>query len=190
MSTQNKPRIAIITGAGRGIGRATAVRLSTAGMRCILVSRSPDELDETKRDCPNEAIVLPADVRDVDQINGVVRKALDRFGRVDVLVNNAGYAKLLPMKEMTAQVWRDTVDINLSSTFHFIRAVWEPMVAQKSGVIVNVSSESARDPFVSQEHFAPELTLAPEEVAAAIYSCVEGDLAITSGETIYVHKRT
>jgi 3-oxoacyl-[acyl-carrier protein] reductase len=229
-------KVAIVTGAGRGIGQATAIRLSAAGSRCALVSRSANELEETRSRCTTDAIVLPADVREASQINQVVADVLARWSRIDVLVNNAGYAKLLPFEQMTAEIWRDTIEINLSATFHFTHAVWPAMSKQKSGVIVNVSSESARDPFqgfaaygaakagvnlltkalakegdplgirihavapagvetgmlrafVSQQDFSPDLTLAPEAVADAIYSCIAGDLAITSGETIYVHRR-
>jgi 3-oxoacyl-[acyl-carrier protein] reductase len=138
---------AIITGAGRGIGRATAVALSERGYRCVLVSRSIDDLNHTAQLCEGASVACPCDVNDPQHVARAVELARTRFGRIDALVNNAGAAPLVPFADMTEQIWRDTLDTNLTATFRFCRAVWNDMVRQGAGVIVNVSSEATRDPF-------------------------------------------
>jgi len=140
-------KIAIITGAGRGIGRATAVVLGQSEYTCVAVSRSPGEIDETARLAGNRSIAIAGDVSKLSDIQRIVQTTLDRFGRVDALVNNAGVAPLLPFEQMTDAIWDDVIATNLTSVYRFSRAVWPTMVGQKSGVIVSVSSEASRDPF-------------------------------------------
>lgn len=139
--------VAIVTGAGRGIGRAAAVALCGVGYRCVLVSRSASELDETASLCGGETMVLPVDVREVDSIAVAAGRVMEELGRIDVLINNAGYGKLLPFAETNRQTFDDTLAINLAGPFHFSQAVWKPMTAAGGGVIVNVSSLASRDPF-------------------------------------------
>lgn len=140
-------RVAIITGAGRGIGRAAAIALAGAGYQCVLVSRSVVELEETAALCGGAAMVLPVDVREVDSISIAVDRVMTEFGRIDVMINNAGFAKLVPFVETSRQTLEDTLAVNLAGPFHFSQAVWRPMAAAGGGVIVNISSLAARDPF-------------------------------------------
>ena len=228
-------RVAVVTGAGRGIGRATAVELSKRGYAVALVARTASQLHETAKLCDGETVTLPLDVRHPAAIAGAVEKILARFGRIDALVNNAGVAPLGPFGDTDAATYDDVLATNLGATVHFSRAVWPIMTAAKSGVIVNVSSESARDPFpgfalyaaaksaingftkalakeaeplgvrvhcvapagvetamlraIADETVVPkDKTLSPADVAKTIVACVVGDLAATSGETIYLHR--
>lgn len=137
---------AIITGAGRGIGRATAVRLAADGCRLALVSRSAGELAETARLCGG-ALVTPADVCDPDAVGSVVRRAEREFGRVDALVHCAGLAPLRPIDQLTPDLWRATIDTNLSAAYYFCRLLWPLWRKQGGATAVLVSSEAARDPF-------------------------------------------
>jgi NAD(P)-dependent dehydrogenase (short-subunit alcohol dehydrogenase family) len=139
--------VTLITGAGRGIGRATAIAFAQAGHACVLIARNVDELNQTRALCGDTAVVEPADVRDGEAAKRIVARTVERFGRVDVLVNNAGLAPLVPFAEMTEVIFRDTLDTNLLAAFHYSRAVWPIMVRQGGGAIINLSSESARDPF-------------------------------------------
>lgn len=139
--------IALITGAGRGIGRATAVELSKRGHRCALLARSIDQLKETAALCEQETLCLAIDVQDSAALVSAVARATHDLGPITALVNNAGHAPLLPFDQMTETIFRETLDTNLTAAFVATRAVWDGMVARKNGVIVNVSSESARDPF-------------------------------------------
>jgi len=138
--------VAIITGAGRGIGRATAIELAKTH-RVVLVSRSVSELQETSALCGEGASVVPVDVRDPDAITAAVKRVVDEFGRVDALVNNAGFGKLLPLVETDRQTLDDTIAVNLAAPFQFTQAVWKPMIANGGGVVVNISSMASRDPF-------------------------------------------
>jgi NAD(P)-dependent dehydrogenase (short-subunit alcohol dehydrogenase family) len=138
---------AIITGAGRGIGRATAVKLSRDGFRLALVARSAGELAETARLCGDTAAAFPADVCDQAAVEKVVGQSLERYGQISALVHNAGLAIVKPLDQMSAVEWRATIDTNLSAAFYFCRALWPVWRRQGGGVLVLVSSEAARNPF-------------------------------------------
>lgn len=136
--------LAIITGAGRGIGRATAIELAKSGYQSVLVARSQNELEETARSCGGLAVA--ADVCDQAAVEKVVKQALDKFGRVDALVHNAGLAPLVPIDQLTYKQWHDTIDTNLSAAYYFCKALWPIWRKQGSGAIVLVSSIAARSP--------------------------------------------
>ena len=143
----DKPqRVALVTGAGRGIGRATAVRLSGMGYAVGLVARTRSQLDETAALCGGPTRVIAGDVADAKGVAAAIDETVAAFGRLDVLISNAGVAPLVPLAEMTDEQIAATIDTNLTATIRFARAAW-PHLAASKGVIVNVSSESARDPF-------------------------------------------
>lgn len=139
--------VAIITGAGRGIGRAAAEALSRLGYRIALVSRNPQELKETSQLATGASLVVRADVADPDEVNAMVRAVVERFGTVDALVHCAGVAPVRSIVAMSAQEWRDTIDTNLSSAFFLTHALWPIFEKQRQGVVVLISSQAARDPF-------------------------------------------
>lgn len=145
--------VAIITGAGRGIGRATAMELSRRGYRVVLAARKIDQLEETHR-LVSDAIIVPTDVSNPDSVEQLVKETLKAFGRIDVVVNNAGVAPMMPVQSMTTQQWHEVIDTNLSAIFFMCRAVWPIFSAQKAGVIVNVSSVASRDPFTGLAAYA------------------------------------
>jgi 3-oxoacyl-[acyl-carrier protein] reductase len=146
MSEKTTAPVAIVTGAGRGIGRATALELSRRGYRLALVARGAEDLNETARLAAG-ALCCPADVTDPRQVEGVVDQTLDRYGRIDAVVNNAGLAPVRPIPDMTPDEWRAVIDTNLSAAFYLTRAAWPSFDKQRGGVVVNVSSAAARDPF-------------------------------------------
>jgi NAD(P)-dependent dehydrogenase (short-subunit alcohol dehydrogenase family) len=139
-------RVAIITGAGGGIGRATAIELSRRGFSVVLVGRTEKTLRETEK-LVEHALLLVADITDVEQVNRIVEQTLSRFGRIDAIVNNAGIAPLLSIEKTTPQVWHEVIDTNLSAAFYLCRAVWPAFKRQGGGAVVNISSLAARDPF-------------------------------------------
>jgi NAD(P)-dependent dehydrogenase (short-subunit alcohol dehydrogenase family) len=138
--------VAIITGAARGIGRATAVELKRAGHEVVLVSRTRADLEETAR-LAGGGIVICADVTKPSDVDALVTETLRRFGRIDAVVNNAGLAPMISVKEMSVDRWRAVLDTNLSAAFYLSRAVWPTFEQQRGGVIVNISSLASRDPF-------------------------------------------
>lgn len=147
--------VAIITGAGRGIGRATARELASLGYRLSLAARDAASLNETAAVAagtfdarpPGPCLAVPTDVTDPAQVGRLVRQTLDRFGRIDAVVNNAGLAPVRKISEMSVADWRAVIETNLSAAFYLCRAAWPTFEKQRGGVVVNVSSAAARDPF-------------------------------------------
>lgn len=142
--------VAVITGAGRGIGRATAVELAGAGYRVVLAGRDEAALHETLSligGGDGAGVAVVTDVSKPDDVERLIAVAHDDFGRVDALINNAGYAPVRSIREMTIAEWRAVIDTNLSAAFYATKAVWPVFERQGGGVIVNISSAAARDPF-------------------------------------------
>lgn len=140
--------VAIITGAGRGIGRATALELARGGYGVALAARGAMDLEETARLAGAVgALCVPTDVTDPEQVDRLARRTLERFGRIDAVINCAGLAPVRPIAEMSPAEWREVIETNLSAPFYLTRAAWPAFERQRAGVVVNVSSAAARDPF-------------------------------------------
>ncbi len=137
-------RIALVTGAGRGIGRAICLELAKAGAVLVLVGRGQEALRETAAEVEGlgaSAIILSADLERPDDPSRVVDEALQACGRVDVLINNAGRIEPLAQPQQTdPDIWAGTIALNLVAPFRMIRAVLPGMVEQGFGRIVNISS--------------------------------------------------
>jgi 3-oxoacyl-[acyl-carrier protein] reductase len=137
-------RVAIITGAGRGLGRAVAVAMAQEGASVIVLSRTDDEVRATAqmaRAAGGAVIPLTADVSKSADIHRMVNAALSRFGRIDILVNNAAIVgPVKPLFLVTAQEWEAVIGTNLTGAFLCARAVLPSMIEQRSGKIINVTS--------------------------------------------------
>lgn len=140
------PSVAIITGAGRGIGRATAIELGKRGYKLSLASRSEAQLAETVR-LTGSGTRVPTDVTNARQVDSLIETTMAQHGRIDALVHCAGYAPAVPVEQMTDEQWHDVLNTNLSAAFYLARAVWPVFRKQQFGVIVNISSFACRDPF-------------------------------------------
>jgi len=147
-------KVAIVTGAGSGIGRAVAVQLGAEGYCVVLVSRGRDSLEATAELVDGETFVYPADLADADTITTLIEDVLASFGRVDALVHVAGYSELQTIDAITAQTWRQTVDVNLGAAVLLTAGVWPTFKKQNSGVVVNVSSMATIDPFPGLSAYA------------------------------------
>jgi 3-oxoacyl-[acyl-carrier protein] reductase len=136
-------QVALITGAATGIGEAIARLFAGEGARVHLMDKDGEACDKVAADI-NEAggmaFSFGGDVRDAEAVASLVRAAVDRFGRVDTLVNNAGIFPRRAFLEMTERDWDEMHDVNLKSMFRTCRAVVPHMMAQKSGKVVNISS--------------------------------------------------
>jgi NAD(P)-dependent dehydrogenase (short-subunit alcohol dehydrogenase family) len=139
-------KVAVITGAGRGLGRAMALRLARSGANIVAAARTLSQLEETAAEVQKlerRCLILPTDVAVSEQVNAMVAAAVDGFGRVDVLINNAGGGEDQlgkPLHQITDAEWRRGIDVNLSSQFYCARAVIPHMVAQRRGKIINIAS--------------------------------------------------
>ncbi|MBI3300719.1 MAG: SDR family oxidoreductase [Deltaproteobacteria bacterium] len=136
--------VALITGAGRGIGRAVALRLARAGAATVLAARTEHELldvAETVRASGTEALVIPTDVTSDQQLAGLVNTSLARFGHIDILVNNAGGGppRTLVVKARMAD-WEWTLRVNLWATMVLTKLVLPSMIERRNGTIVNICS--------------------------------------------------
>jgi len=135
-------KVALITGASRGIGKATALKFAREGAK-VVVCDLDDAVAETVAEIRlqgGQAIGFKVDVTKTDSIASMVRGALASFGRIDVLVNNAGIVADAQLKKMTEEQFDRVIDVNLKGTYNCGRAVVEVMIEQKAGVILNASS--------------------------------------------------
>lgn len=141
--TELAGRVAIITGASRGIGRAIALAYADAGADLALAARSRPDLEETARLAQQRgrrAIVVPTDVTVYAEVEALIERTVKALGRLDVVVNNSGVAKVAPLVEMTSEDWRWMVDTNLTGVFNGVRAAAPHLIRQKSGKVVNIAS--------------------------------------------------
>jgi NAD(P)-dependent dehydrogenase (short-subunit alcohol dehydrogenase family) len=141
-------RVAIVTGASAGLGTEFAHGLAEAGMQVVVAARRAEQLEEVARELRDthgvEAIAVPCDVSDEASVAALVVAALDAFGTVDVLVNNAGTTLLRPLLEHTLDDWRQVIDVNLTGPFLTSREVARVMAEKGAGSIVNISSVFAQ----------------------------------------------
>jgi NADP-dependent 3-hydroxy acid dehydrogenase YdfG len=142
---------AIVTGAGSGIGKASALALNAAGWNVALAGRRADALEQTKTEAadPARALPVPTDVTDPNAVKALFEKTVDAFGRVDFVFNNAGMnAPGIPLEDLSDDQWRAVVDVNLTGYFWVIREAFRVMKAQDpmGGRIVNNGSISAHAP--------------------------------------------
>ncbi len=146
------PRVALVTGAGSGIGRAVAQALLRSGYRVALAGRRGDALSETldrSGAAPSDGLVAPTDVTDPDAVRALFAQMTSAWGRVDLLFNNAGvFGKSGPLDELTDAEWRTVIDANLTGSFFCAREAFRAMRAQdpQGGRIINNGSISAHVP--------------------------------------------
>lgn len=138
-----KGRVAIVTGAARGIGSATAIELAKQGARVVASDILPcDKTVKTIEDQGGEALSVEADVSSREQVNAMVARAVEHFGHVDILVNNTGIVHRNSLLETTEEIWERVMNITLKGTFLCIQAVYPHMRERGYGKIINVSSIS------------------------------------------------
>lgn len=139
-----KDKVALISGASRGIGQSIALEMAKQGAKVVLSASSIDNLEETKSlllaENLKDFVLTQANVSVGDEVTEVVKKALDSYSRIDILVNNAGVTKDNLLALLSEKDWDDVLSINLKSVFLFTKACARPMVKQRSGSIINVSS--------------------------------------------------
>jgi 3-oxoacyl-[acyl-carrier protein] reductase len=141
--TDLKNKNALITGAGKGIGKAIALALAKEGVNVILVSRTLADVEQLAIETNNlgvKSLALSADVSDINSINNTVEKALAEFTHIDILINNAGTGKFGNFLELEPEEWENIIKVNLMGTYYTTRAVVANMIERKTGEIINISS--------------------------------------------------
>jgi NAD(P)-dependent dehydrogenase (short-subunit alcohol dehydrogenase family) len=136
-------KVAVVTGASRGLGRAIAVALAEAGADVVVAGRALPELGETARQAARHdvrALPFAADVAEYSQVERLMAHAASALGRLDVVVNNAGIAKVAPLAEASLADWRAILDVNVSGVFHGCRAAARYLIPQRSGKVINLAS--------------------------------------------------
>lgn len=142
-------KVALVTGASRGIGRAIALTLAEAGATVAVASRTIEDLEavasEIERIYGRPALPLRMDVSRADEVNAAAERLVDEFGRIDILVNNAGisptYTRAINLSE---EEWRRTLDVNLTGTFLVCQAIGRHMIEMRQGSVINVGSIGSR----------------------------------------------
>jgi gluconate 5-dehydrogenase len=136
-------RIALITGASRGLGRALATAMAGAGAHVVLAARDQAKLDDVAQEIRGkgaDASVEAFDLTNEGEVTAVVPRIVERCGRLDILVNNAGVCIWTPLEDSSLDVWRRTIDTNLTAAYLLAREAARPMVAQRWGRIINIGS--------------------------------------------------
>ena len=141
-------KVALVTGAGSGIGRASAIALAEAGYSLVLVGRRADKLEETAAALPGETLIQTADIADETAVDAAFEATRARFGRLDVLFNNAGVSAGGRLEDLSLDAWKRVVDANLTGAFLCTRAAFRLMKTQdpRGGRIINNGSISAHAP--------------------------------------------
>ena len=138
-----KEKVAVITGAARGIGKEIAKVLAKEGVNCVLCDLNEEELNNAAREIESlgvECMALSIDVSDLSQCQDMVNKVVDKFGKIDILVNNAGITCDGLILRMDEKAWDSVISVNLKGTFNCTKAALKTMLKKRAGSIVNVAS--------------------------------------------------
>jgi 3-oxoacyl-[acyl-carrier protein] reductase len=140
-------KVSIVTGAGRGIGRAISLLLSRSGSRVVLASRSESQLDAVREEIRSgngEVMVVPTDLTQDEEMERLVAQTLKKWGSIDFLINNAGWGRTAPVVKGNVRDWDQTFQVNLRAPMVLSRLVLPTMIGGKGGAIVNIGSISGR----------------------------------------------
>ncbi|RDY66982.1 MULTISPECIES: 3-ketoacyl-ACP reductase [Halobacillus] len=145
MAQEIKGKIAYVTGAGRGIGRATALQMAKEGVHVGLIARTESRLEDVAEEARSygvQAAVATADISDIDQVERAIQQLKEELGEADILINNAGIGVYGKFLELEPEEWKRTFEVNVYGTYHVTRAVLPMMKEKNQGDIINISSSS------------------------------------------------
>lgn len=142
-----KNKVAVVTGASRGIGKTIAKNLSAKGCKVVLASRSVDELVDIRKSLPGECLVVEMDVSNSESVDKAFAEISKAYDRVDILVNSAGVMPLSYLKNRHLSEWLQTIEVNVNGTLRCIYQVLPFMERQKGGHIINITSVDGKEPY-------------------------------------------
>ena len=137
-------RVAMVTGAARGLGHAAAARLHERGASVAVNVRGAERAERAAREIGEDVLAIPGDIAVSGMPESIVRQTLDRFGRIDILINNAALPLTTRFERISAEEWRQAIEVNLTAPFLLMQAVIPAMKRQHYGRIVNISSTAGR----------------------------------------------
>lgn len=145
--------VTLVTGASQGIGQAIALKFATEGHAVAISGRNENNLRRTaemiQKTSGQPVLMVPADLRDMEQIPGIVEKVTGEWGRIDVLVNNAGILHLKPFLEISSEEYQEMMDVNVRAVFFLTQKVLPHMITRRSGTIINIASLAGKNGFKS-----------------------------------------
>ncbi|MFT5914608.1 MAG: NADP-dependent 3-hydroxy acid dehydrogenase YdfG [Flammeovirgaceae bacterium] len=147
-----KNKTAIITGASRGIGKEVAIQLAKKGVNTVLVARGKEDLKKLRNTITKlgaETLIVPADISEEQEVEKVMKKAIKRFGKVDIIINNAGIGVFKPVEEIETKEWDDVMQVNVRGTFLLTKAVIPAMKKRKQSWIINIASDVSKRTFAN-----------------------------------------
>jgi NAD(P)-dependent dehydrogenase (short-subunit alcohol dehydrogenase family) len=151
-------KVAVVTGGGTGIGYATAWQLAKLGAAVVIASRTESELtasaERIARETSGRCLAIPTDVKSEDAVINMIRRTVEEFGRVDVLINNAGGTRMGPLENIPTRGWDSIFELNVRSAYLCTREAGKHMIAQKSGAIVNISSNAGMTGVKGGAHYS------------------------------------
>ena len=136
-------KVALVTGANKGLGYSIAMELAKAGADIVVVSRNGDDCNRVAAEIEamgRKALACPCDVSKVEMINNLVNNSVEKFGKIDILINNAGIAVTKPTEELTEEDWDKVINTNLKGVFLLAQAVGKQMISRNAGKIINIAS--------------------------------------------------
>jgi 3-oxoacyl-[acyl-carrier protein] reductase len=142
--TNLQGKVALVTGAGRGIGKAIAVSLAKSGCRLILAARTREQLDDVAKTIGNEAVVIQTDLTRDDELDRLVEQSSKTWGSVDILINNAGWGKRAPVIRANVEDWDQTLRLNLRAPMILAQKLVPGMIAKGEGAVINIGSVSGK----------------------------------------------
>lgn len=151
-------RVAIVTGGGTGIGLATALQLSHLGATVVIASRTAAELERASasisKETGNTCLAIVTDVKVEEQVERLVDMTIARFGRIDILINNAGGTRMGPLERIPTRGWDSNYDLNVRAAYFCTREAGKHMIEQGSGVIINISSNAGINGVKGGAHYS------------------------------------
>ena len=150
-------KVAIVTGASRGIGKAIAIQLSKCGSKVVLVARNAEALDSVKESINSQggnAVAMPGDISSLNSFAEIATNTVSKWERIDILVNNAGTTRDNIIMRMKEEDWDSVLDVNLKGCFNGIKAVTRPMIKNKGGRIISITSVIGQIGNAGQSNYA------------------------------------